>query len=79
MIEAIVEQLVAEAGALPRRWSACVGPTAILASNTSSLSIAALGGACQRGERVLGIHFFNPAAGDAAGGDRALALALRPK
>jgi 3-hydroxybutyryl-CoA dehydrogenase len=35
--------------------------TALLASNTSSLSITALGGATQRPERVVGLHFFNPA------------------
>ncbi len=34
---------------------------AILASNTSSLSIHALAGATQRPERVVGLHFFNPA------------------
>jgi len=35
--------------------------TTILASNTSSLSISALGGATQRPQRVVGMHFFNPA------------------
>jgi 3-hydroxybutyryl-CoA dehydrogenase len=34
---------------------------AIFASNTSSLSISALAGATGRGERFLGLHFFNPA------------------
>lgn len=33
---------------------------AILASNTSSLSISAIAGATQRPGRVLGLHFFNP-------------------
>jgi 3-hydroxybutyryl-CoA dehydrogenase len=33
----------------------------ILASNTSSLSITALGGATQHPQRVVGMHFFNPA------------------
>lgn len=32
----------------------------ILASNTSSLSITAIAQACQRPERVVGLHFFNP-------------------
>ena len=36
--------------------------SAILASNTSSLSIAALSGATQHPERVVGMHFFNPVA-----------------
>lgn len=35
---------------------------AILASNTSSLSITALGGATSRADRVAGLHFFNPVA-----------------
>jgi 3-hydroxybutyryl-CoA dehydrogenase len=38
-----------------------VTPQAILASNTSSLSIAAIAGACAQRERVVGVHFFNPA------------------
>lgn len=33
----------------------------ILASNTSSLSVTAIAAACQIPERVIGIHFFNPA------------------
>lgn len=35
-------------------------PEAILASNTSSLSITELGGATKRPDRVVGMHFFNP-------------------
>ena len=35
-------------------------PEAVLASNTSSLSIAALARATRRPDRVVGIHFFNP-------------------
>src|SRR5919201_1863861 len=35
-------------------------PEALLASNTSSLSITELAGALQRPERFLGMHFFNP-------------------
>lgn len=34
---------------------------AILASNTSALSISALGAATKRPDKVLGLHFFNPA------------------
>ena len=37
-----------------------VPPAALLASNTSSLSITDLAGALQRPERFLGMHFFNP-------------------
>ncbi len=36
-------------------------PGAILASNTSSLSITALAGATDRPAQVIGLHFFNPA------------------
>jgi 3-hydroxybutyryl-CoA dehydrogenase len=35
-------------------------PNAILASNTSSISITMLAGQCQRPERVIGMHFMNP-------------------
>jgi 3-hydroxybutyryl-CoA dehydrogenase len=38
-----------------------VSPETILASNTSSLSIASIAAACQKPHRVIGIHFFNPA------------------
>jgi len=37
------------------------GPSAILASNTSSIPIAKLAAATARPENVIGIHFFNPA------------------
>ena len=35
-------------------------PDAVLASNTSSISITRLGAATKRPERVIGMHFFNP-------------------
>jgi len=38
-----------------------VSDDCILATNTSSLSIAAISAACERPQRVLGVHFFNPA------------------
>jgi len=60
VIEAIIEQLAAKQQ-LFRALEAIVPSTTILASNTSSLSIAALAGACVRSERVVGVHFFNPA------------------
>lgn len=60
VIEAIVEQLAVKQSIF-RALDAIVSPQAILASNTSSLSIAAIGGACQHAERVVGVHFFNPA------------------
>lgn len=40
---------------------AAAPPHTLLASNTSSLSISAMAGATQRPDKVLGLHFFNPA------------------
>jgi 3-hydroxybutyryl-CoA dehydrogenase len=60
VIEAIVEQLEAKR-ALFGALEAAVSPDCLLATNTSSLSIAAIGAACARAERVVGVHFFNPA------------------
>jgi 3-hydroxybutyryl-CoA dehydrogenase len=60
VIEAIVEQLDAKRSLFATREQ-IVAPHAVLASNTSSLAIAAIAGACAHGERVLGVHFFNPA------------------
>ena len=37
-----------------------INPEAVLASNTSSLSLTRLAAVCQRPERVVGMHFFNP-------------------
>lgn len=37
-----------------------LAPEAILASNTSSLSLTRLAAVCERPERVIGMHFFNP-------------------
>jgi 3-hydroxybutyryl-CoA dehydrogenase len=60
VIEAIIEQLEAKRSLL-QGLETVVSPTTILASNTSSLSIAALAGACRDKARVVGVHFFNPA------------------
>lgn len=60
VIEAIVEQLAAKQ-ALFRSLERVVAEGATLATNTSSLSIAALAGACTHSARVVGVHFFNPA------------------
>jgi 3-hydroxybutyryl-CoA dehydrogenase len=38
-----------------------VGNECILATNTSSLSVASIAAACDKSERVIGLHFFNPA------------------
>jgi 3-hydroxybutyryl-CoA dehydrogenase len=60
VIEAIVEDLAAKQ-ALFAQLAAVVADDAILGTNTSSLSVASIASAVGRPERVLGIHFFNPA------------------
>jgi 3-hydroxybutyryl-CoA dehydrogenase len=60
IIEAIVEDLVVKQE-LFRNIEAVVSEDCILATNTSSLSIASIAASCAHPERVLGIHFFNPA------------------
>lgn len=39
---------------------ACVPPHALLATNTSTMSVSALAQACGDSDRVIGMHFFNP-------------------
>jgi len=60
VIEAIVEDLAVKQQ-LFRELEMVVEPDCILASNTSSLSLASIAAACKRPERFVGIHFFNPA------------------
>ena len=59
VIEAIAEELPAKA-AIFRQLGQICGKTTVLASNTSSLSIAALAASSGCPERVVGLHFFNP-------------------
>jgi 3-hydroxybutyryl-CoA dehydrogenase len=59
VVEAVPEQLVLKQE-LFRRLEPAVAEDAILATNTSSLSVAAIAAATRRPERVLGMHFFNP-------------------
>ena len=58
-IEAATEHLETKLD-LFRKLDAALPPNAILASNTSSISITLLGGATKRAERVIGMHFMNP-------------------
>ena len=60
VIEAIVENLEIKRK-LFAELETYVSPETILASNTSSLSIASIAASCHKPERVIGIHFFNPA------------------
>lgn len=60
VIEAIVENIEIKQK-LFSELEQVVSATCILASNTSSLSIASIAAACKNASRVIGIHFFNPA------------------
>lgn len=60
VVEAIVEDLAAKKK-LFADLELVLGSQAVLASNTSSLSITAIAAACKNPERVIGLHFFNPA------------------
>jgi 3-hydroxybutyryl-CoA dehydrogenase len=60
VIEAIVEELAAKQ-ALFRALEDVVGEDAVLATNTSALSVTEVAGATERPGRVVGMHFFNPA------------------
>lgn len=60
VIEAIIEDLEIKKTVFKQLDEIC-SPTCILASNTSSLAISAIAGACSKPERIIGIHFFNPA------------------
>jgi 3-hydroxybutyryl-CoA dehydrogenase len=59
IVEAIVEDAPAKR-ALFTSLDALAKPEVVLASNTSSISITALGAATKRPDRVLGMHFMNP-------------------
>jgi 3-hydroxybutyryl-CoA dehydrogenase len=59
IVEAIVERLDVKK-ALFAELERIVGADAVLATNTSSLSVTALANGLQRPQRVAGYHFFNP-------------------
>ena len=60
IIEAIVEDLAIKHKVF-ESLEKVVSENCILASNTSSLSIASIGSVLKNAKRVIGIHFFNPA------------------
>jgi 3-hydroxybutyryl-CoA dehydrogenase len=60
IIEAIVENMEVKKTIFSEMDSIC-HPEAILASNTSSLSITEIASATLRPDKVIGMHFFNPA------------------
>jgi 3-hydroxybutyryl-CoA dehydrogenase len=59
VVEAIVEDVDIKRQ-LFAQLEDIVGPDCILASNTSSLTIAEIAAGCRQAERVAGLHFFNP-------------------
>ncbi len=60
IIEAIVENLDVKKKVFAD-VEAVVSSGCILATNTSSLSVTSIAAACQKADRVIGLHFFNPA------------------
>ncbi|HET6521779.1 MAG TPA: 3-hydroxyacyl-CoA dehydrogenase [Geminicoccaceae bacterium] len=59
VVEAVVEDLEIKRR-LFHALEGIVGEEAVLATNTSSLSVTRIAAACRRPERVAGFHFFNP-------------------
>ena len=59
VIEAVPEQIELKLRIFARLDEAC-GDGAVLASNTSSLSVTEIAAATRRPRRVIGMHFFNP-------------------
>jgi 3-hydroxybutyryl-CoA dehydrogenase len=60
VVEAIIENMDVKKELFKNLDSICKAET-ILASNTSSLSITEIAAATMRSDRVIGMHFFNPA------------------
>lgn len=60
IIEAIIEDLEIKKSTF-HSIEQLVSDDCIIATNTSSLSITSIAAACQKPNRVLGVHFFNPA------------------
>ncbi|GBD07258.1 putative 3-hydroxybutyryl-CoA dehydrogenase [bacterium HR21] len=61
IVEAIVENRAAKQELFRALESLGISPRTIIASNTSSISIAALASVLHHPERCIGLHFFNPA------------------
>ncbi len=60
VIEAIVEDETVKAKLFAELDAIITDPTAVLASNTSSIPIMKIAAATKNPQRVLGLHFFNP-------------------
>jgi 3-hydroxyacyl-CoA dehydrogenase len=61
VLEAVFEELAVKQDVW-RAVEEAVAPECLLATNTSSLSVTAMGAALEHPERLLGMHFFNPVA-----------------
>jgi len=61
VIEAVFEEMTVKQDVL-RRVEAVLAPDAILATNTSSLSVTEMGSVLSDPSRLVGFHFFNPVA-----------------
>ena len=59
VVEAVTEDLATKIDVF-KSLDKLTGPNAILASNTSSISITKLGASTQRPDKVIGMHFMNP-------------------
>jgi 3-hydroxybutyryl-CoA dehydrogenase len=62
--DVVIEAIVEDAAVKHRAFAALenvVSDDCLLATNTSSLSVAGIAAACKRRGRVIGLHFFNPA------------------
>ena len=60
VIEAVFEDVAVKRGVIGRIEAVC-GPATIVASNTSTISLDVLAEGMRRPERLIGMHFFNPA------------------
>ncbi|WP_206488964.1 3-hydroxybutyryl-CoA dehydrogenase [Rhodococcus sp. KRD162] len=60
VVEAVPEDEMTKSGIFAELDAAVSDPGAVLASNTSSIPITALGSATAAPDRVVGLHFFNP-------------------
>ncbi|MFY2789701.1 3-hydroxybutyryl-CoA dehydrogenase [Rhodococcus sp. MALMAid1271] len=60
VVEAVPEDEMTKSGIFAELDAAVTDPGAVLASNTSSIPITALGSATAAPDRVVGLHFFNP-------------------
>jgi len=60
VIEAVFEDLKVKQSVLGKLETVCAAET-LIATNTSTISLDLLAGGMQHGERLVGMHFFNPA------------------